>query len=214
MQWLQKYTFPTEASFADPATANLNYQLVVRRLLSLGTTTATYYGTIHTQQCKLLADIVKTLGQRAVVGKVNMDRNSPADYVEDAAAGVSGAEEFVTYCQALGCPRVMPCVTPRFIPTCSLESMRSLADVAARHGVHLQTHISESADEVAFSKSLHPEFANDTEVYKSVGVLGPKSVLAHATFMGDDEYRALAAAGCGIAHCPLSNFFVSDWKLR
>jgi uncharacterized membrane protein len=50
--------------------------------LSHGTTTACYYGTIHLKATKILAHVVATLGQRAFVGKVNMDRNSPDYYVE------------------------------------------------------------------------------------------------------------------------------------
>lgn len=69
MQWLQKYTFPTEAYFADTAKAKDVYPTVVRRLLEHGTTTAVYYATVHLEAIKLLVDAVEALGQRAVIGK-------------------------------------------------------------------------------------------------------------------------------------------------
>lgn len=92
--------------------------------------------------------------------------------------------------------------------------MSSLADLAKRYNIPIQTHISESGDEVSFSKSLHPSLPHDTAVLNSVGLLTKKSILGHATIMGDEEYKALAKCGCGIAHCALSNFFVSDRFLR
>lgn len=214
MDWLKKYTFPTEESFQDPKSALTRYSLLVKRLLGLGTTTATYYGTIHLEQCKILADLVEIYGQRAVLGKVNMDRNSPETYIEDAETGVAEADEFVQYCQAKDCTRVMPCITPRFIPTCSLDSMKSLAEVAKKYGVHIQTHISESLDEMAFVKSLHAEAKHDGEILEEAGLLHNKSILAHATLLTDEETELLIERGCGIAHCPLSNFFVSDAFFR
>jgi guanine deaminase len=42
-----------------------------------GTTTCSYYATLHLEASKLLVDIVREQGQRAYVGKVSMDRNSP-----------------------------------------------------------------------------------------------------------------------------------------
>ena len=45
--WLQKYTFPIEARYADIAFARRAYAMLVDDLLACGTTTAVYYGTIH-----------------------------------------------------------------------------------------------------------------------------------------------------------------------
>ena len=42
-------------------------------------------------------DIVREQGQRAYVGKVSMDRNSPDFYVEETQAGIAAAHAFVKY---------------------------------------------------------------------------------------------------------------------
>ena len=52
----------------------------VRSTLDSGTTTAVYFATIHTESSLVLADTCTNLGQRAYVGKVCMDRNSPDTY--------------------------------------------------------------------------------------------------------------------------------------
>jgi len=53
-----------------------------------------------------------------------MDRESPESYMEPTAQGLEEAEEFVKYTLAKKCSRIYPCITPRFIPTCTMESMK------------------------------------------------------------------------------------------
>jgi cytosine/adenosine deaminase-related metal-dependent hydrolase len=53
-----------------------------------------------------------------------MDRHSPDDYIEATADGLRDAEEFVTYTLGKKCSRIQPCITPRFIPTCTPELMK------------------------------------------------------------------------------------------
>jgi guanine deaminase len=77
LDWLLKYTFPTEAKYADRAFAVEAYGRAVRRHLRNGTTTACYFGTIHREGTMALVDAVAECGQRAFVGKVCMDRNAP-----------------------------------------------------------------------------------------------------------------------------------------
>ncbi len=70
MEWLRKYTFPVEGSYKDLDAARYRYPLMVKRLLANGTTTATYFGSLHLEPNKVLVDTIIALGQRAVVGKV------------------------------------------------------------------------------------------------------------------------------------------------
>lgn len=49
LAWLEKYTFPTEQKFADPAYAEAAAQLFMREILRSGTTTAAVYCTVHPQ---------------------------------------------------------------------------------------------------------------------------------------------------------------------
>ena len=52
---------------------------------------------------------------------------------------------------------IEPVITPRFVPSCTLELLRGLGKLAQEQKVVIQSHISESLDEVAFCKALHPE---------------------------------------------------------
>ncbi len=42
-------------------------------------------------------DVIENAGQRAFVGKVSMDRNSPDFYTEETTKGLQDAEEFVRF---------------------------------------------------------------------------------------------------------------------
>ena len=73
--WLQKYTFPLEARYADAAFARKSYRLLVDDLIANGTTTGLYFATVHQQATRILADICLEAGQRALIGKVVMDND-------------------------------------------------------------------------------------------------------------------------------------------
>ena len=153
LQWLETYTFPAESLLSDEEKAREVYEKVVKRTLKCGTTSAVYFATISTKSTELLADVVKELGQRALVGKVNMDRNSPDFYVETTEKSVDDTLEFVEYVEKLtagdaGKMLVQPVITPRFVPTCSSELMTKLGDLAKEKNLHIQSHISENPDEV------------------------------------------------------------------
>jgi guanine deaminase len=96
-QWLKTYTFPSEAQLQDLNLARKVYTAVVKRLLSLGTTTAAYFTTLHQEPCEVLVDVVHELGQRAVLGKVSMDQHSPEGYIEGTRDGLRAAAEVAEY---------------------------------------------------------------------------------------------------------------------
>jgi guanine deaminase len=67
LDWLQTYTFPQEKRFKDLKHAEYVYDKCVKRHLMYGTTTCCYYGTIHYEATKILAQIAEKYGQRAFV---------------------------------------------------------------------------------------------------------------------------------------------------
>eukprot|EP00386_Alphamonas_edax_P001897 GDKI01005747.1.p1 GENE.GDKI01005747.1~~GDKI01005747.1.p1 ORF type:complete len:288 (-),score=91.55 GDKI01005747.1:853-1716(-) len=98
MEWLQAYTFPEEMRYSDPAYASKMYPRVVTRTLKCGTTTALYFGTNSTPGCEELCKVCERLGQRAIVGKVCMDRFSPDGYKETADQALQSMRIFVDFC--------------------------------------------------------------------------------------------------------------------
>ena len=72
--WLETCTYPAERSWADPEVAAQVASEFVQRALRHGTTSAIYFGTIHKEGTLKLVDACLAQGQRAVCGKVAMDR--------------------------------------------------------------------------------------------------------------------------------------------
>ena len=59
-----------------------------------------YFATIHKEASFKLADIAHNLGQRAFVGKISMDSNSPDYYIEETQSAIADAEDFITSLQS------------------------------------------------------------------------------------------------------------------
>ena len=213
-QWLQRYTFPLEARYADVDFAAAVYPVLVDALLAEGTTTAVYYATIHVEASVLLAQTCLTKGQRALVGRVAMDHPAECpDWYRDASAerGIADTRRFIEAVQALpgaDTGLVRPAITPRFIPACTDALLEGLGALAAETGCHVQTHVSESDWE--HDHVLERCGVSDAAALEARGLLTRRSVLAHGVFLGASDLDLLATRGAGLAHCPLSNVYFSD----
>jgi guanine deaminase len=213
-EWLQAYTFPLEARFADVDYAQTVYQSLVDGLLANGTTTALYFASIHLPATERLADICLRRGQRALIGRVAMDdpRQCPA-YYRDASAASAEADTraFITYVQSMPgneSQLISPVITPRFIPSCSDELLRRLGALAGETGCHVQTHCSES--DWAHSLVLNRCGVSDTFALDGFGLLSRRTILAHGNFVREEDIALIKQRGAAIAHCPLSNVYFSD----
>jgi len=206
LEWLEKYTFPTEARFSKQDFSSEVYERCVRTTLDSGTTTAVYFATIHRDSSELLAKICNRVGQRAFVGKVCMDRNSPDYYVESTEESLDQTKQFVNKIAEMGGNLTRPIITPRFAPSCSRALMTELGDLAKEKNLHVQTHISENKKEVEWVKELEPDCDSYTQVYDKCGLLGPKTILAHGIHLTDPELDLIRSTSAGVSHCPNSNF--------
>ncbi|KAL2133439.1 hypothetical protein VTI74DRAFT_2325 [Chaetomium olivicolor] len=212
LDWLETITFPNEARFADPAYARCVYESCVDSFLRQGITTASYYGSVHGEATKILAQICLEKGQRALVGKCNMTRNSPG-YYRDGSVGESlrVTEECIEFVKGLD-PEgrlVQHVLTPRFAISCDPEVLQGLGEIARRNPeMAIQTHFNEAEQEMKATRELFPQFGNETDLYEHYGLLGKRSILAHCCFMTDHEMERVRELGCGVAHCPISNMTV------
>jgi guanine deaminase len=206
LQWLEKFTFNYESQFKELDFARKVYPNVVDRLLKNGSTTVSYFATIHLEATKYLHDLCVNAGQRALIGKVCMDRNGADHYVEPSAQqSLADTESLIEYSKAKGSALVKPTITPRFAITCTTDLLRGLGDLAKKHDCHVQSHLDENKGEIAFTGELFPG-KTYTEVYKSTGLLTKKTVMAHCVYTDHHDLALLKESGTGIAHCPTSNF--------
>ncbi|KAJ5924987.1 hypothetical protein N7454_007626 [Penicillium verhagenii] len=209
LDWLNDVTFAHEAKFADPDYAKRMYNSCVSGFLRQGITTASYYGSLHGKATQILADICLEKGQRALVGKCNMNRNSPDWYTD------SSVEDSLHQTRALiqhihnidpDNKLVRPIITPRFAISCEPDLLTGLGIIAKEHpDLPIQTHFNEAKGEMLFTKELFPEFRTEAELYNSYGLLNDRTILAHCIYLEEEEIETLRQLRCGVSHCPSSN---------
>ncbi|XP_013186167.2 guanine deaminase [Amyelois transitella] len=205
LEWLAKYTFPLESRYGDLEFASSVYDKVVQRLITNGTTTACYFGSLHLDGTLELAKSAIKHRQRALIGKVSMNLENDAGYYNDTAKEVHEVEDFVKKILEFKNELIQPVVTPRFAVSCDLELLASLADIAKRYDCRIQSHISENLSEIDYVLQQFPSCKSYGDVYDKSNILNNKCIMAHAVYLTDDEIKLLSTRGVSVAHCPASN---------
>lgn len=83
------------------------------------------------------------------------------------------------------------------------DLMRESAHLARSYGVHLHTHLAETADEEAYTLKLAG--LRPVAYMKTLDWLGPDVWFAHGVHINAEEIQVFKETGCGVAHCPSSN---------
>lgn len=209
LEWLNRYTFPTERKFEDPAHARVVARAFYDELLRNGTLCALVFSTIHYEATDIFFEEAERRGFRAIIGKTMMDRNAP-DYLLDSSPDVSYDESrrLLQKWHRRGLLRYA--ITPRFAPTSTPELLERAGQLKKEFpDAWVHTHISENRNEVSWVQELFPE-AEYADVYDRYGLLDEKTVLAHGVWLTAEELDLLARRGSRIAHCPNSNLFLGS----
>jgi len=215
LDWLNTYTFPAEARFADPEHSRLGAELFVEALLAHGTTSAMVFATVHKTSVDALFGAGRQRGMRLITGKVLQDRHSPDGLRDDVVQAERDCIELIERWH--GVERLAYAVTVRFAPTSTPEQL-AMAGALCRcdASLYMQTHVAENRAEVQWAGELFPQARSYLDVYARAGLLHRRSVLAHGIWIDDADRAALAEAGAQIAHSPSSNLFLGsglfDWR--
>lgn len=209
LEWLQRYTYPEEARYADADYANISAEIFLNRLFANGTTSALAFCSSHKICAEALFKAAAKHNMALTTGKTMMDRGAIAA-VEDTAEQ-SAIDTLALHKTFHNKGRLRHAVSPRFAIT-STEHQLKLAGEVLRDckGALLQTHLSESAAEIARVKQLFPHDRDYTAIYERFGLLTDHSIFAHGVHLSPSEVSRLAAAGASIAHCPTSNNFLGS----
>lgn len=210
LDWLNTYTFPEEAKYGDLTYAEQAYRKFAEDLKNSATTRAAVFGTIHTEATRLLMELLEETGVKAMVGKVNMDRNSPPELCEITERSVEDTERWI--CECKGRYRnVAPIITPRFVPSCTDELLNALGRLADRYDLPVQSHLSENRSEIAWVKELCPGTSCYGGAYNRWELFGQRpTVMAHCVHSTDEELELMRVNGVYAAHCAQSNMNLSS----
>ena len=213
LEWLERYTFPAETRFAERAHADEVARFFLERLLDNGTTTALVFATVHEESVDAFFTEAERRNLRMLCGKVLMDRNAPDALLEPPELAESRTRRLIRDWHGRG--RLGYAVTPRFAPTSTDASLALAGRLVAEHahlhgGVHLHTHLAENAEECRWVGELFPDDPDYLGVYERHGLVGRRSVFAHAIHLDDGAWGRLGASGAAVAHCPMSNLFIGS----
>lgn len=212
LEWLERYTFPNEARFADEAYAEQEANVFCDALLANGTTTAAVFPTSHSASVDALFNAAHARDMKLIAGKVLMNRHCPDNLSDPPDDGESISKALIKRWHGFG--RLHYAITPRFAPT-STESQLAMAGRLLQDcdDLYMQTHVAENREEVAWVAKLFPSDASYLSTYARHGLLGPRSILGHGIWLDDQDRAMLADSGAAIAFCPSSNLFLGSGLL-
>jgi len=213
LEWLTRSVFPEEARFSAVEYARVVAREFCDAMIAQGTTCAAIYGSSHPIASGALFQELDQRGLRATLGPALMDRGAPANVLLEAGAALEACTMLVERWHGHDHGRLRMSIVPRFALSCTPELMRGAADLAARHGLVIQTHISENRGEIEATAAAFPSARDYLAVYEEQGLVGERTILAHCIWLSDSEWDRVAVAKSSVAHCPDSNFFLGSGRM-
>jgi guanine deaminase len=202
LEWLEKFTFPTEMKFANKAYAKKRALEFFKKLSSTGTLGGACYSSIHEHA---IDAAMKNVKGEFVIGNVIMNMNSPKELTQGEDESLELTKNLI---KKYGKRHSF---TPRFAITTTPYVMKKGSKMADKAGCFKQTHLSETPGEIDFVLSIYkklPGFekvSSYTEIYEKTGMLGKKSLMGHGIHLSSQELKVLHKTKTSIIHCPTSN---------
>jgi guanine deaminase len=209
LPWLEDYTFPQEARYADAAHSSAMATVFLDELVRHGVTTALAFCTSHPASVDALLQESQRRGMRMIAGKVLQDRNSPDGVRDETVQSLVDTEMLIQRWH--GKDRLGYAITPRFAPSCSEAQLRGAGELAAKYpDVWIQSHVAENKDEVAWARSLFPGSRSYLSVYEEFGLMRERAIYAHCIHFDDEDRALMRSTGAAAAVSPTSNLFLGS----
>ena len=202
LDWLRERIWPLEAAH-DHESAYWSGMLGAADCLLSGTTTIQEIGLVTHMEA--IFEAIRDSGLRAVAGKCLMDTGLgvPEALLEDPDAALAESAELHARWHGAEQGRIHVELCPRFILSCSQTLWEGTAELAARLGIPVHTHLLEHPREedevVAVLGRGQMEFLDET------GILDTDLRIAHGVQFGPKHAEILAGRSLRIAHCPSAN---------
>jgi 5-methylthioadenosine/S-adenosylhomocysteine deaminase len=193
MEWLEQVVWPVEARL-DAEDVYWGARLACLEMIRSGTVRFwdMYWHAGAT------ARAAEDAGLRATIGAPLIDVG--------AAAGDGklreGAERSL---EQIGQPRelIAPALAPHAIYTVSESSLGWISETAKERQLPVHIHLSETEDEVAQCVEAHGD--RPAAYLDRLGLLGPRTLLAHGVWLDEGELELIAARGATVVTNPVAN---------
>ena len=194
MEWLTKHIWPVEKQL-DDEDIYWGTRLACVEMIRTGTTSFwdMYW------RAEATARAVEDAGVRAVAGSPLIDDGDPA---KSERACADAERSLARVAEANGA-LARPGFAPHAIYSLSERSLRWIAERANELDVPVQIHLSETEEEVNGSLAEHgkrPAFYLD-----EIGMLGPRTLLAHGCWLDRSELDLIAERGATVVTNPVAN---------
>ena len=95
--------------------------------------------------------------------------------------------------------------------TCSQKLIQEFFGLAQKYDTFFNIHVSETPKEV--DDCVQKFGCRPVELLYKWGVMGPKTLFAHAVHLNDDEIQLVKKTGTILAHCPTSNLKLGSCQM-
>lgn len=191
-------------------------------LLELMTTgvTTTVTGEVGAGNPELLDGVltaVERSGIRAIVARIAQDSDNeedPAQFIPEAFRDTVdfAVAEVQRLQKRFNSDRVSVVPEAMGVMRCTVPMMQGMHQLAQDSGCHLTIHAASSQGERDESRR---RFGHGTiSELGRLGVLGPRTLLAHAIWLDDDEIALLAETQTGVSHNPIANAYYAAGVAR
>ncbi len=148
------------------------------------------------------AEAIAETGLRACLGEGIMEPLGEAGR-EAVDAQIDGAIRFIEKCHGMADGRISAWLAPHSLYACSERTIARVLEAASALRAPLQTHLSETAKEVADSIAQHGR--RPPERMEELGILEHRVLAAHCVHVSPSDIDILDRPTFGVAHNPGSN---------
>ena len=137
LEWLDTYTFPAEAKFADAEYAEKTTEIFLQECFRNGTTSAMVMPTVHANSVNALFNAASKYNMRVIGGKVLMDRNAPEYLLDTPESAYKESKQLIEKWHNKN--RFAYAVSPRFAPTSSEAQLELAGKLLQEYSSRSQT---------------------------------------------------------------------------
>ena len=194
-RWLAEHIWPREAKFVSPDFVHDGARLAAAEMLKGGITCCNDMYFFPDASARAFLET----GMRAMLGLVVLDFPTPyaADPDGYLQAGLAVRDAFKHE------PRLSFALAPHAPYTVGDATFDKIVMYARQLDLPIETHLAETADEVAQSRSRFG--MTPLARLHRLGVTGPGFIAIHGVHLTEDDIDLLATHGGHVVHCPASN---------
>ncbi len=195
LEWLQDFVWPAEKKFTTPANVALGTRLAVAEMLASGTTA---FADMYFFE-EVVGQVCADAGIRVLLGQAVIGFPTP-----DAPTSGASFQKCVALAEKYrGHPLVRVSMALHAVYTVPPDQLAFGAGEAARLGIPIQIHMSETEREVADCVAAHG--LRPPQLLAKTGVLRKGTICAHGVHMTSEDVALVRDAGAGVAVNPESN---------